>query len=197
MKNVLTAGFSLSSSLRKRGMARLVLIVTSTLFLVACAGPSIQRAPEGNRLLDRPAPEFSVQTLQDNTFRLKDSVGDRLIVLNVFGTWCPPCRAELPALNELYHRNKESVLLFGIALNAEETNVRRFMENLNLDFPVTMTSRNLEQGMTDRYEIPTVPTTIVIGRSGHVLYYKPGMLRKPHFDHLLNLIKEFQRTDSN
>lgn len=174
-----------------------MLIALLVLVLSGCAGTSVPRSPAGNPLLDQPAPSFTATTLDGEQFRLDEHRGKKLVVINFFGTWCPPCRAELPSLGRIYRENREDVLLFGVALNVEEENVRRFMRDLDLEFPVTLASRNLEEGITGRFKVPTVPTTVVVDSKGNVVYYKPGMLRKPHFRHLEKLIEESGRTDSN
>lgn len=180
-----------------RPSVRSALIALLVLALSGCAGTSVPRSPEGNSLIDRPAPFFTTETLEGEPFRLDEHRGKKLVVINFFGTWCPPCRAELPSLGRIYRENREDVLLFGVALNVEEENVRRFMRDLDLEFPVTLASRNLEEGITGRFNVPTVPTTVVVDSRGDVAYYKPGMLRKAHFRHLEKLIEKFNEPDSD
>lgn len=167
-----------------------IITLIVVLGIQGCVERTPPQAPDGNNLINRKAPEISSELLTGKQFNLTEANEDKMIIVNFFGTWCPPCRAELPALDQLYHDNDSSVLLLGIALNIKDSAVNRFMRNVKLDFPVILSGRNKESGIPERYNVPTVPTTVVIGKDGRIIYYKPGMLKKRHFRYLNKLIQE-------
>jgi len=168
------------------------LLVAGALGLLVggCTSRSIQRAPSHIDIIGRTAPTIQNRTVEGEKFNLRDYEGKKIIIVNFFGTWCPPCRAELPELYSVYLENQENVQLVGVALNIEDEAVRRFMRNLNVDFPAILSPRNTDSGIPERYQVPTVPTTAVIGLDGRIIYYRPGMLRDHHFDELRTVITD-------
>jgi cytochrome c biogenesis protein CcmG/thiol:disulfide interchange protein DsbE len=168
----------------------LLTISALVLLLGACSSGSIQRAPSHIDIIGRTAPAIQNRTVEGEKFNLREYEGKKIVIVNFFGTWCPPCRAELPELYSVYRENQKNVQLVGVALNIEDEAVRRFMRNLNVDFPAILSPRNTDSGIPERYQVPTVPTTAVIGLDGRIIYYRPGMLRDHHFDELRTVITD-------
>jgi thiol-disulfide isomerase/thioredoxin len=67
-----------------------------------------------------------------------NKIHKKVIVLNFWATWCPPCRAELPMLNRFYKRNKKNVLIIGINVNVLKNGVKNFVEQFDdgLAYPI-------------------------------------------------------------
>ena len=67
-----------------------------------------------------------------------NKIHKKVIVLNFWATWCPPCRAELPMLNRFYKRNKKNVLIIGINVNVLKNGVKNFVEQFDdgLTYPI-------------------------------------------------------------
>lgn len=163
---------------------------TVLVLMTGCGQPGILRAPTEVDLINQPAPELQKKTIEGNEFDLKEYRDKKIVMINFFGTWCPPCRAELPELYSVYRENRKNVQLAGVALNIEAKAVARFLRNLNVDFPVVLSPRNTDTGIPERYEVPTVPTTVVVGFDGDIIYYRPGMLRDYHFQELQRVIAQ-------
>lgn len=167
----------------------LVCIVFVTLFLSACAAtglPEQDAFAEGWR--GKPAPSFDIERLNGSEFGLKSVEKHKIVIVNFFGTWCPPCRKELPALNDFYHNHRDEVQLIGISLNEKAEAVREFMEKLDLDFPVGLDPGKGQGSVSTLYGVPTLPTTVVINPSGRVHYYKPGMLSRFDFEYFRSMV---------
>jgi len=128
----------------------------------------LSRAPEGlndvaSPVAGRPAPDFTLSASDGRTFTLSELRG-QVIILNFWATWCPPCRAEMPALQEMYEARKDDgVIVLAIDQNEDAGLVDAFALEFNLTFPLL-----LDPGYTvsDRYRINLLPTTFFIGRDG-------------------------------
>lgn len=117
--------------------------------------------PDGSR-----APALSVQTDDGTRVDLARSRG-KLLVLNFWGTYCAPCRAEAPVLQRAHERlvreNRGSVL--GVAVDrARLSDVTEFARRLGMLYPIAVGPMDVLQ----RYEVDVVPTTYVIGGNGLV-----------------------------
>jgi len=133
---------------------------------------------------DKIAPDFELRTTKGERFRLSDNVGNKVIVLNFFATWCGPCRAEMPELNRYFSEHKsESFLLLGIDAEEKEDRVEAFLDELKVDFPAGVDGGPIRK----QYGIESFPTTIVIGVDGKVQFYETGALVNAEvaFDNLL------------
>lgn len=95
-------------------------------------------------------------------------------LINVWGTWCKPCREELPHLAEFYEKNKERVDVIGIAVEEKsQANVIKFIENNGMNWPVLYDadgSTKAEFGMG-------VPVTWFVDETGEVRFKKFGPFR--------------------
>lgn len=93
----------------------------------------------------------------------------KVVLLNFWATWCPPCRREMPAMEQLYqaYRDRGLVVLAVSQDQAPLTTVRRFAEELRLGFPVW----HDRDGLVGRqYSIPGVPASYLIGVDGRIAY---------------------------
>jgi peroxiredoxin len=120
-----------------------------------------------------PAPDFTLPTLDGGRLRLADLRG-KVVLLNFWATWCPPCRAEMPAMERIYRELAPRGFTI-VAVNYQEKAevVRPFVEELNLTFPIVLD----ESGeVTDRhYPLIGLPTTFVLDREGRTVARAVGL----------------------
>lgn len=108
------------------------------------------------------APEFELA----GGVRLADYRG-KLVLLNFWATWCPPCVAEMPSLNNLYERFREDgLVVLGVSVDEEEEIYDRFLERWGVSFP---TVRDPERTVSVRYGTMKYPETYLIDRQGVVI----------------------------
>lgn len=115
--------------------------------------------------IGEPAPNFVLPKLGGGEMQLADLKGQG-VVLNFWGTWCDPCRKEMPALEQAYQQYKDKgVLVIGVNIGESEVVVSRFIDNLNLTFPMLMDKK---AEITNLYEVGQIPSTYFINPDGVV-----------------------------
>lgn len=137
---------------------------------------------------DRPAKEFSLKDLQSKKVRLSDFRG-KVVLVNFFATWCPPCRKEIPELIKIYQRNKKKeVVILGISLDAEEASfvLRNFVRVMKIPYPILIGTVEVAED----YQILGVPTTLVINQEGNIYKRFDGQIPPMHFENALNDLLE-------
>jgi len=128
----------------------------------------LSRAPEGlsdvaSPVAGRPAPDFTLRASDGRSYTLSALRG-QVVILNFWATWCPPCRAEMPALQEVYDaRSDEGVIVLAVNQNEDPKRVDDFAAELKLTFPLLLDPGYV---VNDRYRISLLPTTFFIGRDG-------------------------------
>lgn len=114
-----------------------------------------------------PAPDFTLDGLDGSPIRLSDLRG-RVVILNLWTSWCGPCRTEMPALQRAYAANWDrglEVLAVNSTIQDSESDVAAFVDDLGLTFPVLL---DRDGAVSRRYLLRALPTTFFIGRDGTI-----------------------------
>lgn len=130
----------------------------------------------GNKIKsDKPnlmLPDFSLSDLDGKQYRLADYVGKKPVLLVFWTTGCHFCVKEIPALNELFVKDRDNLELLSIDIYEPTSMVRSMVENKGIKYPVLLD----KNGDTARaYRVRGVPTFVVIGIDGGMLYYGPEL----------------------
>jgi thiol-disulfide isomerase/thioredoxin len=154
---------------RRRWLEAVGLILGLTGLLVAAALWS-QPSSRGDaptfdvvRVPPAPAPDFALPGLDGKTVRLGDLRG-RVIFLNFWATWCPPCREEMPAMQALAaDLEKEGLVV--LAVNYEESAevAEAFVRETGLTLPVLLDG---DGAVARRYRVPGLPASYFVDRRG-------------------------------
>ena len=121
-----------------------------------------------------PAPPLGLVDTKGVEHSLEQYRG-KVVVVNFWATWCPPCVEELPSLESAWQRYRQQGLVV-LAVSDEETDVvTSFLERLPTDitFPLLI-DRDMKSG--NRWKIRGLPTTVIIDRSGDVYWRAEGQL---------------------
>ncbi|HUJ94352.1 MAG TPA: TlpA disulfide reductase family protein [Terriglobales bacterium] len=112
--------------------------------------------------IGNPAPNFTVQD-DDRKVSLNDLRG-KIIVLNFWATWCPPCVDEMPSLVQMQQKMKsKGVEVLAVSVDADENAYRRFLKDHNVDL---LTVRDPDQKSNNLYGTFKFPETYIIDRNG-------------------------------
>jgi cytochrome c biogenesis protein CcmG, thiol:disulfide interchange protein DsbE len=120
-----------------------------------------------------PAPSFSLSTPSGQRLALADLRG-QAVLLNFWASWCPPCRGEMPDLENLAREYRASgLVLVGVNLEEEGPTVQRYADMLGLSFPLAL---DQDGEVANRYNLTALPTSYFIDRDGVVRDLNIGAL---------------------
>ncbi len=113
------------------------------------------------------APDFNLRDLNGKSVRLSDHRG-KVVFLNVWATWCPPCRMEMPSMERLHQRfrGRDFVMLAVSEDQGDAALVHQFARELGLTFSILL---DTDGSLPPRYGITGYPETFVIDRNGNVI----------------------------
>ncbi|MGH7742536.1 MAG: redoxin family protein, partial [Candidatus Eiseniibacteriota bacterium] len=136
----------------------------------------------------RQAPPWRLPDLEEKVHDLQSYKG-KVVVMDFWGSWCGPCKMELPYFEAMYQRYKNSPSVAFVSINWEKTNdalqhrttAQNFVKKNNYNFPVMY---DHEHSAVDAYQIQGFPTVFTIDRNGVVRYVNIGF--DPHVDQILD-----------
>jgi len=126
------------------------------------------------------APPLKLKDLEGRMVRLSDYHG-KVVLINFWATWCPPCRAEMPDLIKLQREHgKDGLQIIGVTYPPEQkARVRRFARNLKVNYPIALGTRETKALFSSE---ETLPLTVVIDRDGRTAEIISGILLREEFD---------------
>ncbi len=146
-------------------------IVLTLLLLITATGWSVTEAAK--------PPLFELKDLNGDTYRLADDLGNDLIILDFWATWCKPCMRELPHINKIYEEFKDKGLkVYAISVDdaKSKSKIKPAIKRYKFTFPVLLDPDNK---VVRKYSAnSTVPFLMIIGKDGNVIRefsgYKSG-----------------------
>ncbi|QDU70398.1 TlpA family protein disulfide reductase [Mucisphaera calidilacus] len=143
-------------------------LITCVVFagvLLLGLSPAAAQQQEDHLLLGRKAPGFTLKSVDGDVVRLSDLKG-RVVVLDFWATWCPPCVVAMPELQKLHERYEaQGVTIVGVNLREDRATVKRFVEQKGLGFTFVLDA----EGRVGRsYRVSGIPQTVFIDREGVV-----------------------------
>ncbi len=138
--------------------------------------PAPPTGPAG--FLEAPSPDFSLSTPDGTLFSLSEKRG-KVVMLNFWATWCPPCKREIPDFIELQKKyGAKGLLIVGIALDKPES-VMAFLREQPLNYTVLLGNNEVSATFGN---IESIPTTFLIDREGIVRAVKVGLETKEEWE---------------
>ena len=159
-------------------MKKIILIaaVVCAVFIILPQSAQAQVSADASRLLraariqvlNQPivSQDFTLQLLSGGSAALSSYKG-KVVILNFWATWCPPCRAEMPSMETLYQRFKnEGLEILAVNLGENQATVRQFIQNNRYTFPVPLDSNNRIGAI---YGVEAIPTSYILDRDGKII----------------------------
>lgn len=111
-------------------------------------------------------PTFALPDLDGNNVALGDFRGS-VVVVDLWATWCPPCREEIPVLIDLYSEYKDDgLVILGVGLDrGGAADLAPFVEKNGITYPILVGDR----AVSEAYKVTGIPTTFIIGRDGRIV----------------------------
>jgi len=132
------------------------------------------------------APDITGTTLDGDILALSDLRGD-IVLVNVFASWCGPCRAETPHLVEVFDKvDNEGIEFVGLNLSESSDAVRIFKDEFDINFPLLL---NQDGRLTEIYQPIGLPTSWFIDADGVVRYVFAGPMTK---DMLIGILEDIE-----
>ncbi|PAV29533.1 thiol-disulfide oxidoreductase [Virgibacillus profundi] len=161
---------------RNRLIFRSVILAVMLVAVVFAVVSNLQKDNTIYRAGD-PAPDFKLQQISKNneleTIQLSDLEG-KGVMLNFWGTWCKPCEAEMPYMQDLYPEYKEKgIEIVAVSLDATELVVHRFIDEYDLTFPIP---HDKTGEVKDLYKVGPIPSTFFINPDGEIEEVVEGAL---------------------
>jgi thiol-disulfide isomerase/thioredoxin len=172
---------------------RKLILVLSCLILTACATPNaaIQNSGEAGfisgdgtatflKIEDRKsAPELIALDFSGKEIDLSN-YKNKVVVLNVWGSWCGPCRKEAKELQELYVKNKDSGVEFiGINIRDSKVSAEKFVTNFGITYPNIFDRDGIKLlGFKDTLPANAIPSTVLVDKNGKVAARQLGPIER-------------------
>jgi peroxiredoxin len=145
----------------------ILLLIAGGAWILLSANPI---SPAGGNNASAPqagfkAPDFTLKTPSGQTYTLSELKG-RAILVNLWATWCPPCRAEMQTIEKIYQEYKaQGLMVLGVNMTYQDDpfSVVPFMKEFGLTFPVLLDETG---DMAHVYQLRSLPSSYFIDRSG-------------------------------
>lgn len=136
--------------------------------------------------IGQKAPDFILTDMNGEQHRLSDYEGQG-VFLNFWGTYCKPCEREMPYMDNQYKQFKDKgVQVLAVNVSESELSVNKFIDRLNLSFPVVIDKNGQVQ---TAYGIGALPATFMIDKEGNVVKYHTGQLTEAMIKDLMEQVK--------
>ncbi|MDS1271731.1 TlpA disulfide reductase family protein [Lipingzhangella sp. LS1_29] len=162
---------------------RLAAVLVTVGLLSGCAGMDVESGDADNRYIEgdgvateyspderEEAPDIEGETLDGDQLSMSELGGDDVVVVNFWASWCAPCRAEKPVLQEVREENAENGVTFlGVNIKDDRNAAQSFESNFEVPYPSLYDQPGeIPQTLRDTVPPQAVPSTLVIDREGRI-----------------------------
>ena len=146
----------------------LLLFFALGLIVVGCSKTDSKSPAESSAEINTAAPDFTLRDLSGRYISLSDYKG-RVVLLEFWATWCPPCKASVPALIELHKKyEQQGFIVVGVSMDTDSDSpekVRQFSASNNINYPVLVGNERTPK----LYNVISIPTSFLIGKDGNIV----------------------------
>jgi len=168
-----------------KAMPRAGWTLAVTLFLLGCYGGSRPKH------IGDTAPDFTLQD-SDHKVALSDYRG-QVVVLNIWASWCPPCRKSFPVMEQLHKQYAgDGLTIVAVSVDEKAENMQQFLKLVKASFSVV---RDAQQKLVAAADVPTMPTSFLIDRAGKIRFVHSGFDEKQTMREYVKEIPQLLKED--
>ncbi|GHH99108.1 redoxin domain-containing protein [Neobacillus kokaensis] len=175
----------------KKVIAAVVLIALLTVAIVQAVDKKSDKQPDTAKevsatalTIGAKAPDFELKTLNGESVRLSDLKGKKLM-LNFWATWCGPCKAEMPEMEEFYKSADKDIKILAVNIDPQ-LDVKGFVDEYKITFPVLL---DTEDAVNTKYQVISIPTTYFIDSNGIIQNKFVGTMKLDDMKDFTNKLK--------
>ncbi|EGQ19671.1 thiol-disulfide oxidoreductase ResA [Sporosarcina newyorkensis 2681] len=171
---------------KNRFMMRLIVLIVLTSAIVFTIYNSLTKEKHDVLKVGDDAPDFALVDLNGESHQLSDYKGQG-VFLNFWGTWCAPCKKEMPAMGRQYEVYKDQgVQILAVNIAESDLKVRTFAEQYGMIFPTLI---DKTKGVMQSYNIKPLPTTLLINPEGKIVKIITGEMSEEDIQGYMESIK--------
>jgi len=111
--------------------------------------------------------------------QVMDNYKDKIVVVNFFASWCPPCKDEAPSFVRIYNRYKDKgFMIIAYSIDDSKEDAMNFVNTFGFEFPVYLASEELQRS----YKVSKVPETFIYDKEGNLIEMVPGMVSERYLE---------------
>ncbi|MDH5573024.1 MAG: TlpA family protein disulfide reductase [Gammaproteobacteria bacterium] len=140
--------------------------------------------------MNKSADNFTLKSRSGKNIKLSEYQG-QVVLINFWASWCGPCRAEMPVLEELYKRyQSKGFVVLGVNVDDNQTKAQDLLKKIPVSFPVLF---DTDKNLTEKYQVDAMPSTFMVDRDGVLRAVHKGYLADyatKYENEIKNLLKE-------
>lgn len=146
-------------------MKKIVFILLPTFLLILCCGKSQTSSATSSKTTD-----FTLEQLGGGQITLSKLKG-KVVLVDFWATWCPPCRTAIPHLVQIYNTYKDSgLVVLGVSLDENKGELPLFVKDNNITYPILYGNSEVAKA----YEVRGIPTLVIFDKKGKIVFREVG-----------------------
>jgi len=135
------------------------------------------------------APDFNLEDQDGNFMKMSDFKG-KVVIINFWATWCPPCRKEMPSMQRAWEKLKqEGIVMLAINVGEDSDQIFAFTAEYPVEFPLLM---DRDSSVVRQWKVRGLPTTYIVNPAGKLVYQAIGD-REWDSDEIMNQIRRLKK----
>jgi thiol-disulfide isomerase/thioredoxin len=154
-------------------------VMLAALWMCPLRPGGLSGVPAAWAAVNDDVPLLTAQTFADMLHQAKGKV----VVINFFASWCPPCREEIPGLMRLRKRySQDQVVFLGLSVDQDMRDIKDFLAKTPLNYPVYLA----DPVLAHMYSVSAIPHNTVYDKAGRIVGNQPGMIEERDMRHALD-----------
>ena len=145
-----------------------IFITVSVVFLaLGLLDKTTPTSRSGQELINKTAPGFNSVDIFSNQVALSDYIGNRVVVLNFWASWCPPCREETPGMERIWTKYRDNgLLLVGINVQDSVEDAEAYVDEFQITFPIIL---DRDGSTSINYGVTGLPVSFLLNSEGIIV----------------------------